>query len=226
MTDKRFDAVLFDAGGVLVLPDPTVLGPTLAPHGGSLDHAVHHRAHYVAMHELDAAPTADWDIYRRTYVRSCGVPDDELDHAMVVFSATFNAHLWRHPNAGASDALRALAQRRVPIGVVSNASGQIEGALSRASVCQVGDGAGATVLCVVDSHLVGVAKPDPAIFESALDHLGIDRHRVAYVGDSVRYDVLGAEAAGLVPLLLDPYPANGDDGRERITALTDLLDLV
>ena len=25
----RFDAVLFDAGGVLVLPDPTVLGPLL-----------------------------------------------------------------------------------------------------------------------------------------------------------------------------------------------------
>jgi hypothetical protein len=46
------------------------------------------------------------------------------------------------------------------------------------------------------------------------------------VGDSVRYDVLGAEAAGLVPLLLDPYPANGNDGRERIAALTDLLDLV
>ncbi len=25
----RFDAVLFDAGGVLVLPDPTVLGPVV-----------------------------------------------------------------------------------------------------------------------------------------------------------------------------------------------------
>src|SRR4051812_19917474 len=118
MTKKRFDAVLFDAGGVLVLPDPTVLGPVLAPHGGSLDHAVHHRAHYAAMHELDAAPVADWDIYRMTYMRECGVPDDEVPHAFTVFTATFNAHLWRHPNAGAADALRALAERRVPIGVV------------------------------------------------------------------------------------------------------------
>ena len=31
---SRFDAVLFDAGGVLVLPDPTVIGPLLVQYGG------------------------------------------------------------------------------------------------------------------------------------------------------------------------------------------------
>ena len=31
----RFEAVWFDAGGVLVLPDPDVLGPLLAYYGGS-----------------------------------------------------------------------------------------------------------------------------------------------------------------------------------------------
>ena len=40
-----------------------------------------------------------------------------------------------------------------------NASGQIEGVLRRMAVCQVGDGAGAPVRCVVDSHVVGVSKP-------------------------------------------------------------------
>ena len=49
----RFDAVLFDAGGVLVMPDPTVLAPLLSPHGGSVDLAVHHRAHYAAMRAVD-----------------------------------------------------------------------------------------------------------------------------------------------------------------------------
>ena len=34
---SRFDAVWLDAGGVLVLPDPTVLGPLLAYYGGSAD---------------------------------------------------------------------------------------------------------------------------------------------------------------------------------------------
>jgi putative hydrolase of the HAD superfamily len=59
---------------------------------------------------------------------------------------------------------------------------------------------------VVDSAVVGVAKPDPAIFGIALDALGVPASRtVLYVGDSLRYDVAGAVAAGLQPVHLDPY---------------------
>ena len=43
------DAVLFDAGGVLVLPDPTVLAPLLAPEGGSTAMEAVCRSHYAAM---------------------------------------------------------------------------------------------------------------------------------------------------------------------------------
>ncbi len=45
----RFDAIWLDAGGVLVLPDPTVLGPLLAYFGGSPDVERQRRAHYAAM---------------------------------------------------------------------------------------------------------------------------------------------------------------------------------
>ncbi len=59
---------------------------------------------------------------------------------------------------------------------------------------------------VVDSAVVGVAKPDPAIFSIALDALGVPASRtVLYVGDSLRYDVAGAVAAGLQPVHLDPH---------------------
>ena len=226
MTAKRFDAVLFDAGGVLVMPDPTVLAPLLSPLGGSVDPAVHHRAHYAAMRAVDRAEEEDWTLYHRAYVSSVGVPADELDEALVLFSSTFNLHLWRYPNEGSDAVLHSLVARKVPIGVVSNAGGQIEGVLARDGVCQGGEGQGAGVLCVIDSHIVGVSKPDPGIFVSAVDALGIERDRIAYVGDSIRYDVRGATAAGLTPLLLDPYGDAGDDGHERILALTDLLDLV
>ena len=48
--------------------------------------------------------------------------------------------------------------------------------LRRSGVCQVGPGAGVAVRCVVDSHVVGVAKPDPAIFDHAVAHFaGVDR---------------------------------------------------
>ena len=216
-------AVLFDAGGVLVVPDPTVLGPLLAPYGGSLDPAVHHRAHYLAMRAHDVGDDPGWQQYHAAYVTAVGVPDHEVEHAVPVFRDTFNSWLWRYPNDDAVTVLRGLVEREVPIGVVSNASGQIEAVLRRLGVCQVGEGDGACVVCVVDSHVVGVSKPDPGIFASALDRLGVPRERVAYVGDSIRYDVGGARAAGLVPVLLDPYTDSNGDGHLRITSLSDLL---
>jgi putative hydrolase of the HAD superfamily len=217
------DAVLFDAGGVLVVPDHTVLGPLLAPYGGSLDRAVHHRAHYLAMRAHDIGDDTGWHQYHVTYVAAVGVPDDELEHAVPVLRDTFNSWLWRYPNEGAVDVLHTLVERDVPIGVVSNASGQIEAVLRRLGVCQVGAGDGPSVLCVVDSHVVGVSKPDPAIFASALELLGVPPERVAYVGDSIRYDVEGARAAGLVPVLLDPYTDTDGAGHTRITSLRELL---
>ena len=66
----RCDAVLFDAGGVLVLPDPTVLGPLLAPLGGDPSIAAHRRAHYYAMANKSRviAGEADWHEYDVAYV--------------------------------------------------------------------------------------------------------------------------------------------------------------
>jgi putative hydrolase of the HAD superfamily len=112
----------------------------------------------------------------------------------------------------------------MPVGVVSNASGQIEGVLRRSGVCQVGEGPGTPVRVVIDSHVVGVAKPDPAIFDHALPHFeGIARQRIAYVGDSVTMDIGGARAAGLHPILLDPHHDHPGADFERITSLGDLL---
>jgi putative hydrolase of the HAD superfamily len=121
-------------------------------------------------------------------------------------------------------ALRELEAREVPIGVVSNASGQIEELLRRGGVCQVGPGEHTPVLVIVDSHLVGVAKPDPGVFEHALHAFpGIDRADIAYVGDSVTMDVGGARAAGLHPILLDPYDDHPDADFDRIRSLRELL---
>jgi hypothetical protein len=120
------------------------------------------------------------------------------------------------------DALDALAGAGVPLGVVSNASGQIETMLVR-EVCQVGPGDHVEMRCIVDSHVVGVAKPDPAIFDHALPHFAeFDRSRIAYVGDSVTMDIAASSAAGLHPILLDPYDDHADADFERIRSVADL----
>jgi FMN phosphatase YigB (HAD superfamily) len=115
-------------------------------------------------------------------------------------------------------------RRNIPIGVVSNASGQIEEILSRSKVCQVGDGDAVPVSVIVDSHLVGIAKPDPRIFDFGLAALGsVDRSRVAYVGDSVTMDVGGARSAGLFPVLLDPHDDHPGADFHRVRSLLELL---
>jgi putative hydrolase of the HAD superfamily len=100
----------------------------------------------------------------------------------------------------------------VPIGIVSNAVGQVEADLAELGICGVDTPGAATVVCVVDSHVVGVSKPDPGIFRLALEALGLPASpRIAYVGDTVFYDVRAATAAGLSPLLHDPFGYHRED---------------
>jgi putative hydrolase of the HAD superfamily len=249
----EFDAVLFDAGGVLVLPAPAVTGPLLAPFGGTTDEETLVRAHFAAAHALDHARAdgteARWTAYHHAYARYAGVPEAAEEAAVAAMVAELDHWTWHHPVPGAREALATLVDRGVPIGIVSNAAGQVEGELARLGICAVVvdaavvgaaaagiAGAGALppvpVACVVDSHVVGVAKPDPAIFAPALEALGIPASaRVAYVGDTVFYDVRAAVAAGLTPLLHDPFGFHADDphpsGPHRtLPSLSVLAELV
>lgn len=221
----HFKAILFDAGGVLVLPDPTVLGPLLSYYGGDSSVESHRRAHYAGMAAKSAAGSGEtfWDEYDHSYVRSIGVIDPDVEAAVVTLQRTRNAFLWRWPIPESLAALAELSASDVPMGVVSNASGQIADVLSRSGVCQVGDGRHVSVRVVVDSHLVGVTKPDPRIFEHALPYFeGIERHEIAYIGDSVTLDIGAARGAGLYPILLDPHDDHVGADFERIRSLTEL----
>lgn len=223
----RIDVLLFDVGGVLLLPDPTVLAPLLEPYGGSPVIEDHRRAHYAAMatKSRNGEAERDWSSYNFAYVERVGVAVEHADHAAELLDRTRSALLWRWPIPESVDALRELAVAGVPMGIVSNATGQVEAELARSVVCQVGDGAGVEVRCVVDSHVVGVAKPDPRIFDFALAHFdGVDRSRVGFVGDSVTMDVGGATAAGLHPILLDPYDDHAGADFSRIRSLAELAD--
>ncbi len=91
--------------------------------------------------------------------------------------------------------LAALAARGVPLGVVSNWDGRLPGVLADLGLARFFD-------VVVVSYEVGVEKPHPAIFERALDALGLPPEQVLHVGDRVREDVEGALALGMEALLL------------------------
>jgi putative hydrolase of the HAD superfamily len=54
----------------------------------------------------------------------------------------------------------------------------------------------------ISSAEAGAAKPAPAIFERALELAGAGAAGAMHAGDSLRYDVAGALAAGLRPVLV------------------------
>src|SRR5215470_20249514 len=240
-----FDAILFDAGGVLVVPTPEVVRPLLASFGAAPDDAALVRAHFVAAHAMDHAWPVDgsdgeevaWARYHEAYVVAAAVPPDRQDAATAAFAERLDHLTWCHPVPGALETLAALSARGIPIGVVSNAGGQVQAELARLGMCRTpaavgADPRGVMVACVVDSTVVGVSKPDPAIFAPALAAIGLPASpRVAYVGDTVSYDVRGADAAGLCPVLHDPCGLHATDPHpsgpyRTITRLEDLLGMV
>ena len=224
-----FDAVIFDAGGVFVLPDPTVIAPLLAPFGGSIDLELHLRAHYAGMaakSRVDAVE-ADWQVYNETYVATIGVAADMAAIAATLLGRTRSADLWRYPIAENVNAIKELAARGVPMSVVSNAAGQIEWVLEWSGVCQRGEGPLVAMRTIIDSEVVGIAKPDPQIFEFALvEHSETPRDRILYVGDSVSMDVNGSRAAGLVPVLIDPFDDHDAADFARVKSVADLIELI
>ena len=133
------------------------------------------------------------------------MPANKIDKAAEALLNVFSAFLWRFPLHESVAGLWRLHLLGVRIGIVSNASGQIERTLANENVCQVGEGSGVPVLIVTDSHVVGVAKPEPQIFDEAIAVMNVPRDRIAYIGDSFVNDVGGAQNAGLHPLLLDPF---------------------
>ncbi len=78
---------------------------------------------------------------------------------------------------------------------------------------------------VVASCDVGIAKPDPAIFEAALDALGVTASEAVMVGNDRERDVEGAVAAGIRPVWIQHgSPESGADLHE-LRELPALLGL-
>src|SRR4029077_4151183 len=122
--------------------------------------------------------------------------------------------------------LRALVATEVPVAVVSNSDGNVEAILRERRLCQVGEGDGICVAVIVDSHHVGAEKPDPRVFTPALDTLGVVPADALYVGDMVWADVVGARAAGMRPVHMDPYDFCAAADHEHVYSLSEVVTLL
>jgi putative hydrolase of the HAD superfamily len=236
---QQLDAVLFDVGGVLLAPHPRYLRPVAERHGIRAGDAAFVRGHYWGVRAMYVHSSGhdDWPQYHRAMAQQLGAVGGAADALAADLHLTMSSRAssdrwWTFVLPGTVETMRELHRRGVPMGIVSNADGRVAEDLAATGVCQVGDGPGVPVTVVVDSAVVGVAKPDPAIFDHALGPLaaslsggeaGVRSSRVAYVGDTVRNDVRGASAAGLTPVQIDPFGLHRELDHVRIQHLTDLL---
>ena len=233
MVATRFDVVFLDAGGVLVSPDPVQIGERFAGAGLRIDVDRLFEAHYRAVRAMDETPTDRpdethaYDAYYGTYVDVLGLTGADADRgAQLLADVWSTSRVWTAPLPWATSGLAAIAATGLPIVIVSNADGTVAEMLATAAVCQVGDGAGTSVTHVIDSTAVGVAKPDPRIFELALEVVDASPERAVHGGDAYRYDVLGARAAGVHPVLMDPIGIRQDADCDRTASLDHVVSLL
>jgi putative hydrolase of the HAD superfamily len=105
--------------------------------------------------------------------------------------------LWSRPHPAARAVLAELKAAGFKLAVVSNAGGDVAALLARLDLA-------APLDAILDSGIVGVEKPDPAIFHLAAVRLGVAAAECLHVGDLYSVDVVGARAAGAEPVLIDP----------------------
>jgi putative hydrolase of the HAD superfamily len=80
---------------------------------------------------------------------------------------------------------------------------------------------------VIISEIVGINKPDPAIFQHALDLAGAQKHESIMIGDSLEADVYGALNFGMDAIYFNPFNTpKPDDVTLQVTHLKELTSLL
>ena len=113
-------------------------------------------------------------------------------------------------------ALQKLREMGLRLAVVSNWDSRLETLLRRLELAPYFE-------FILTSARAGFRKPDPRIFQAALNRLSLPPQNVAHVGDSYEDDFEGATAAGIWPVLIDRHqwcPA----GIPAIRSLNELPD--
>jgi len=219
-------AVLFDAGHTLLEFDYALLTAQLTARGHDVTEArvtdAERRARIALDTEQANQPTRaklGAGRYLRYLLGGLGISSDEEVAAITAWRRAFNLPigLCHQADAQAVEALTRLRAAGLVTGVISNSNGSVRQALERAGLAPLLD-------FVIDSTVVGIAKPDPRVFALGLQAAGVNAHEAVYVGDSYFVDVVGARGAGLGAVLFDPGGVWGARDCPRAAGLSEAAD--
>lgn len=221
MTDfSRIEAILFDAGQTFLFPDFPFLKNLLAEYGVATDILPLQKGAALAREKIFRhREKENWKAYLTFWMQYVGAAEHVIPEILGrVLERHKREHLWSWPDPTASEVFAKLKNLGYRLGVISNSDGSIERSMNKFGFAPFFD-------CMIDSHVVGVEKPDPRIFELALQQLGLPAERCAYIGDNYDRDVIGARRAGLVPILLDPFDVVAEQDVVRIKQLGNLVEI-
>lgn len=164
---------------------------------------------YYLEHQLEAFDTARlWDLRRRCAAVLADAAGVDHDGALEALMSSLRFEAFED----AAPALTQLRARGLKLVVVSNWDCSLPDVLDGIGLLRLVDG-------VVTSAVVGAAKPEPLIFQTALAAAGCEAAAAVHVGDSVAYDVEGARRAGIRPLLLARAGGGDVSSLEQVVSL-------
>ena len=221
--------LFLDAGRVLCHPAWARVSAALATEGVLVSADQLAAAEPLAKRDIDEASvigaTNDagrgW-LYFNKVLEHAGVPLSQATDAALAMLREYHQseNLWEHVPDDVPPALARLRTFGLTMVVVSNANGRLRYLLDRLDLTRFFD-------VVLDSHEWAVEKPDPRLFQIALEQSGGVAATTAHVGDLYHIDVMGARNAGLREgILLDAAGLYPRVDCRRIGALGELVPMI
>lgn len=213
------EAIFFDVGGTLLFPDHEKTLVPLWNRGVRPTEAQLLVAERAARKEMDqlVSQTARvdqsyWDTYYSRLLEELRL-DDTAIHGELVSLVRTSAN-WSRMLPGTFEVLSTL-KAKYRLAVISNSDGHMGERLASLGFDRYFEH-------VTDSGNIGHEKPARQIFQAALSAMSIPADRSLYLGDIYAVDFLGAQKAGIRPLLMDIAGIYSQTDLPRINSLSEL----
>lgn len=167
----------------------------------SATHALVHDAYREVRQEVHATGrevSAEDGVRHALEIEDIAIPDD----LNAIIDRLINeAYFPDRETSGMVESVRALSVSGYKLGIVSNALYRsfLDNSLVESGIESCFEG----IFCSAE---VGYYKSSPKLYTAALTALGASADEAVHVGDSLRFDVLGAKAAGLRTIWYNPEP--------------------